>query len=225
MRVQLAEVGAVFPVQFQEDVDRKHRDEPDVSEINGTGGGEPRVLNRSLLTTAEERWESEDTDGNAGQSGAPPSCVPREHGLTDDVADEPCGHDKLRQVFAPSQITVREQHVPVREHEPCLRIRVGCTVERRWNQPGVKQQNREHRCKDDAVTQHLVRPKSVTCSSSLSLFLGLLKVFFFLHVHGGDSTKVVNQSHFLPSVSMRFRNTLYPYDEQVDDDQRGDDHR
>ena len=49
-------------------------------------------------------------------------------------------------------------------------------------------------------------------------FLSFLQLRFLLHMHGGDSSKIVNQSHFSPSVSMRLRNTLCPNDEQVNDD-------
>ncbi len=67
-------------------------------------------------------------------------------------------------------------------------------------------------------------PKSVTGSGSLSLFFGFLQVCFLLHVHGGNTAKIVDQSHTFPSVSMRLRNSLYPNDEQVNDDEgRNDD--
>ena len=97
-------------------------------------------------------------------------------------------------------------------------------MERGWNQPCVEQENGEHGGEDNAVTQHFVRPEAVARAGSLSLFLGLLQLLFFLHVHGGNAPEIVNQSHTFPSVSMRLRNSLYPNDEQVNDDERGDDH-
>ena len=59
---------------------------------------------------------------------------------------------------------------------------------------------------------------------ALSLFFCFLEVFFFLHVHRGNAAKIVNQSHTSSSVSMRLRNTLYPNNEQMNDDQRRYDH-
>ena len=144
VRVQLTEIGPVFAVQFQEDVDGEHRDEPDVRQVHSTGCGEPRVFHRTLLTATKEGWQSENAHGNAGQGSAPPSSVPGEHGLADDVADETGGHHELWEVFTPAEVTVREQHVPVREHEPSLGVGVGCTVKGWGDQPGVEQQNREH---------------------------------------------------------------------------------
>jgi hypothetical protein len=110
----------------------------------------------------------------------------------DDITDKSGRHNKLRKVFAPSQVTVGEQHVPVREHEPSLGIWVSSTVEWRRNEPGVEEKDREHRGEDDRITKHFMWPKSVTSARALPLFLCLLQVLFFLHVHGGDSAKVVN---------------------------------
>ena len=194
-----------------------------MGKVNGTGCCEPWVFHGALLTATQERRQGEDANGNTSKGSAPPSGVPREHGLANDVANEACGHHELRQVFSPAKVTVGEQHVPVGEHEPCLGVGVGCTVKGWWNQPGVEEENGEHRGENNAVTQHLMRPKAMTSAGSLSLFLCFLQLRFLLHVHGGNSSEIVNQSHFSPSVSMRLRNALYPNDEQVNDDERGDD--
>ena len=144
MGIQFTEIRTVLSVQFKEDVDGKHGDEPNVGEVDCTRSREPRILHRSLFSTAKEGRQSEDTHWNSGESGAPPCGVPREHGLADDVADEPCWHHKLRQVFTPPEVAIGKQHVPVGEHESCLSIRISGAVEWWWNQPSVKQQNREH---------------------------------------------------------------------------------
>ena len=187
MAVQFAEVGPVFAVQLQEDVDRKDRDEPDVGEVDRASAGVPRVLHRALLTAAEEGRQGEDADGDAGEGGAPPRGVPGEHGLVDDGADGTRGHGELREVFAPSQVAVGEQHVPVGEHEASLGVGVGCTVEGRRDEPSVEQQHGEHGREDDRVTQHFVRPEAVTHSGALPLVSDRLELFFLVHVDACDA--------------------------------------
>ena len=167
-----------------------------MGQIDGPSSCKPRVFHRSLLTASKERREGEDTNGNTGQSSAPPSSVPWEHGLANNFTNKSCWNHELRQVFAPSEIPVGEQHVPVWEHESSLSVGVSRTVKWWRNQPCIEQENGEHRSENDAVTQHFVRPKTVTCTRSLALLFCLLEVFFLLHVHGGNSAKIVNQSHF-----------------------------
>ena len=187
MAVQFAEVGPVFAVQLQEDVDREDRNEPDVGEVDRASAGVPRVLHRALLTTAEEGRQGEDANGDAGEGGAPPCSVPGEHGLVDDGADGPRGHSKLREVFAPAQVAVGEQHVPVGEHEAGLRVRVGRAVKGRRNEPGIEQQHGEHGREDDRVTQHFVRPEAVTHAGALPLVSDRLELLFLVHVDACDA--------------------------------------
>ena len=199
MAVQFAEVGPVFAVQLEEDVDRKDRDEPDVGEVDRTGAGVPRVLDRALFTAAEEGRQGEDAHRDAGQGGAPPCGVPREHGLVDDGADGARRHGELREVLAPAQVTVGEQHVPVGEHEAGLCIGVGRAVEGRWDEPGIEQQHGHHGGEDDGVTQHLMGPKPVAHAGALAFLSNRLEFFFLVHVDACDAPQILDESHVMPS--------------------------
>ena len=153
-----------------------------MGQVNRTSGGEPRIFHRSLLTSTEERWECEDADWDAGECSAPPCSVPWEDRLADDFPDESGWYRELRQVFAPSQVSIGEQHVPIREHEPCLRIRVSSTVKWWWDQPCIEEQHSAHECKNDRVTKHFLWPEAMPRSRANTLFSSRLELFFFFHV-------------------------------------------
>lgn len=130
---------SVFAVQFEEDVDRKDRDEPNVSEVNSTCCSKPWVFDRSLFTSTKERRKCENTDWNACERSTPPCSVPSEDRLADYIANESGRYCKLGKVLTPSQIAVREQYIPIRENESCLCVWVGSAVQWWWNQPCIEQ--------------------------------------------------------------------------------------
>ena len=100
-----------------------------MGEIHSARCGEPRVLHTPLLPLADyEGRECEDADGYTGQRRSPPTGVPSDYRRAKEVPYRTGGDDELRQVLAPPQVSVREQDVPVWEHESGLCERVCRTV-------------------------------------------------------------------------------------------------
>ena len=161
-----------------------------MGKIDCTCRCKPWVFNRSLFTSAKERWECKNSDRNTGKSSAPPCSVPGEDRLANNVANESCRYGKLGQVFTPTEVTVREQYVPIRENESCLCVRVCSTVKWRWNQPRIEQQNGCHEGEQNGVAKNFVRPETVTHAGSLALFPSLLELCFFIHVRGCNSSQI-----------------------------------
>ena len=139
-----------------------------MSQVNCTCSCKPRIFNRSFFTSSKERWKCENTYWNSSECSSPPCSVPREYRLANDFTNETSWDGELRKVFAPAQVTIREQYIPIRENEPCLSIRVSSTVEWRRNEPGVKQEYCCHKRKQNCISKYLMRPESMPCAGTLS---------------------------------------------------------
>ena len=99
-----------------------------MGQIDRARGGEPRILDTTLLPPPEERGQSENAYGETGQEGAPPTGVPCYHGRTEEGPYGSSWNHVLREILPPSQVPIGEQHVPVREDEARLGERICCAV-------------------------------------------------------------------------------------------------
>ena len=195
-----------------------------MGQIDRARGGEPRVLNTTLLPPSEERWQSENAYGKTGQEGAPPTGIPRYHGRTEEGPYRSSWDHVLREVLAPSQIPIGEQHVPIREDEARLGERICRAVQWRRYYPRVERDDGHHRSQYDTVTKHLSGPERVSDEHPFPFFVSLEQLVPLADVGVSNPPELVYHSHLITS-SMRLRYALNPDYEQMGENQRCHNHR